>query len=56
MGASREAAFSAFAKPALLVALVIVGVTARGLSLGEIVAHLPEAAACQPLGVDVAWV
>jgi formate hydrogenlyase subunit 4 len=43
MGASREAAFSALAEPALLLALAIVSVPARSLSFGEIFAHLPWA-------------
>ncbi len=43
MGASREAAFSALAEPALLLALSIVSVPARSLSLGKVFASLPWA-------------
>ena len=43
MGASREAAFSALAEPALLLALAIVSVPAGTLSFGEVFASLPWA-------------
>jgi formate hydrogenlyase subunit 4 len=43
MGASREAAFSALAEPALLLALAIVSVPAGTFSFGEVFANLPWA-------------
>jgi formate hydrogenlyase subunit 4 len=43
MGASREAAFSTLAEPALLLALAIVSVPAQSLSFGQVFAHLPWA-------------
>jgi len=43
MGASREAAFSALAEPALLLALAIASVPAKSLSFGDVFAHLPWA-------------
>ncbi|HBZ70590.1 MAG TPA: hydrogenase [Deltaproteobacteria bacterium] len=45
MGASREAAFSAFAEPALLLSLAILCVPARSVSLGDALAALPSAPA-----------
>jgi formate hydrogenlyase subunit 4 len=46
MGASREAAFSAFAEPALFLCLAILCIPARSVSLGEALSALPSA----PLG------
>ncbi|HTF33317.1 MAG TPA: NADH-quinone oxidoreductase subunit H [Myxococcota bacterium] len=48
MGASREAAFSAFAEPALLLCLAILCVPARSVSLGDALGALPAA----PLGLS----
>ncbi len=43
MGASREAAFSAFAEPALLLCLAILCIPARSLSLGDALGALSSA-------------